>query len=637
MRVFLLLALVAFAPAAAAQVPAPPPAPAPVVSDTGTVAALRLADAYLAAGQPERAVPLLEDLLAARPADYPLFAKLRDAYLAAGQMDAVVPLVERRLAVVGPQAPLLADLGAALFGAGRSEEATEAWARAIAAAPDAEMTYRVVAESQGSQGLFEEAIATLEAGRARLPAVGFHAERANVYTLAGQTEQAGDAWFAFLEAHPEAQSLVQNRLTRLLEGLAPVGPSGAHALEGGPIGGPADPAPALAAAADRAVRRAPLVRAVRETAGWLAMQRGDWGAGLDAHIAVDRLEGEEGQPLVLFGEAAAAAGALDEAERAFTLVLERHPEGPAAGGAALGLADVEARRSAAAGERIGTDAPLARSAVARYNAFAEERPGDPRTTIALHHAALLTRDVLGDEAEAERLLGAAAARPGLAGDEAATVRLELGRSALRRDDLAAARVHFAAVEESARIGAEAEVARLELAYLDFYAGETTSALTRAQAMDRNTATDVANDALLLRLLLTENVGQDSVAVPLQMYARAALRLRQGRAALSVATLDTLLALGNEPVADDAAFLRALALRADGRTNEAVMALEAYPNRYPESFLVERARFYRAEVLERDVRDPVAARSAYDDFLVRHPRSVLAPEARARLQALSGPG
>jgi hypothetical protein len=99
-------------------------------------------------------------------------------------------------------------------------------------------------------------------------------------------------------------------------------------------------------------------------------------------------------------------------------------------------------------------------------------------------------------------------------------------------------------------------------------------------------------------------------------------------------LDSLLASsGRHPVADDAEFLRALALRAAGRADDALAALAAFPGRHAESFLVERARFLAAEILERDSRDPTAARAAYADFLSRHPRSVLAPEARARLRRL----
>jgi outer membrane protein assembly factor BamD (BamD/ComL family) len=612
-------------------VPALPPAPR-AAGDTSLTGTLRLAGAYIDAGQPERAIPLLEDLLAANPGSYPAYARLREAYVAARRFDEMVILAEQRIAAAGPSPTLLAERGAALFQAGRPDDAASAWNEAVGLEPDGEMTYRLVADAQGALGLYAEAAATLLLGRERLSdPTRFRAEMAHLHGLAGDAEKAGDEWFSLLEESPSAERLVRTRLTRLLAGEA-TGP-----LEGGSRLS-LSPAHGLAAAAARAVRRAPLNRAVREADAWLAMQRGDWAAALDATIAIDRLEMEEGQRLVTFGETAASAGAMSEAERAFALAAERHPGSAAAPLARLGMAEVEALRSTEERERPGAPAPRARAAMDGLVAFAESQPGHPRGAGALRTAARLARDVLGDPVESERLLRAAAARPALTAGEAAAIRLDLARLALSAGSLAEARALFTAVEETERIGDAAEAARLELAYLDFYAGDTAGALARAEAMDANTGADVANDALLLRLLLTENVDADSSTVQLAAYARAALKLRQGRPADALIAVDSLLAAAaRHPVADDADFLRALALRAAGRTAEALDALAEFPERHQESYLAERARFLAAEVHERDARDPAAARAAYEDFLTRHPRSLLAPEARTRLRRLSEPG
>jgi len=627
--------LLCLAAPAAAQVPNLPTPPAPAAADTSLAGGLRLAGAYIDAGQPERAIPLLEDLLAANPGSYPVYSRLRETYVAARRFDQVVTLVEARIAEAGASPSLLAERGAALFQAGRPDEAGAAWDDALATAPDVEMTYRLVADAQGALGLYDEAAATLGAGRESLGAGMFHAELAHIHGLAGDAERAGDEWLALVEERPESAELVRMRLARLLSGEDRAGPP-----EGGAPGVSYADAAAqgLARSAARAVRRAPLSRTVREMSGWLAMQRGEWRMALDEAIAVDRLEMETGQGLVSFGQLAAGAGAHAEAAAAFDAVLERHGDGTQAPLARLGLAELEAARSVDAGERPGAPAPHADAAVAGLEAFAGQHPSHQRAAGALRIAASLARDALGDADEAERLLNAAGALPAVPLAEAVAIRVELARIALRRGALVEARALFTSVEESERIGPAAEAARLELAYLDFYTGDAAGALARAQAMDANTAADVANDALLLRLLLTENVNTDSSTTQLAAYARAALRLRQGHAEEAVGTLDSLITVDSRhPVADDAAFLRALALRGAGRTSDALHALASFAGQHPESFLVERSRFLVAEVNQREAHDPAAARAAYADFLARHPRSVLAPEARARLRLLTEPG
>jgi tetratricopeptide (TPR) repeat protein len=630
MKLVVVLLLLAASGRAAAQVPAPPPPPA-AVGDTTLTSALRLAGAYIDAGQPERAIPILEDLLASQPDSYPVYSRLRDAYVAARQFDSLVALADRRIAAGGPSTTLLAERGAALFQAGRADEASAAWQEAVALGPDLEMTYRLVSDAQGMLGLYAEAAATLAAGRERLadPTL-FRAQLAHLHGLAGDAERAGDEWFALLVDNPGSVDLVRTRMGRLLLDAPTVPVEGSRSAPSAAEG--------LTIAADRAVRRSPLSRAVRETAAWLATQQGDWRRALDETIAVDRLEGEDGQGLVAFGQDATDAGALPEAERAFTEVLDRHPDSGSAPLARLGLSLVLAQRSDLAGERAGASTPHASAAVEGLLTFVAHQPGHPRSAAALRTAARLTRDVLADEAGAEDLLRQAAAMPSLPAEEAAGIRVDLARLALRRGDLVEARALFTAVEEAERIGDAAETARLELAYLDFYAGDTFGALARAEAMDANTSADVANDALLLRLLLTENVDTDSSTTQLAAYASASLLLRQGRPEPAVAVLDSLLAAsGRHPVADDAAFLHALALRAAHRTDDAMAALGEFPLRHADSYLVERARFLLGEIHERDAGDFAAARAAYEAFVTTYPRSVLAPEARARLRRLMEPG
>ena len=402
-------------------------------------------------------------------------------------------------------------------------------------------------------------------------------------------------------------------------------------------------AEAFTTAVERLIRREPLVMAYRELAAWLYAETGDFAAALDATRALDRLRSEQGQSLYAFADAALNADAFDEALQAYEIILDRHADGPMAPLALLSTGLLYELRGQRSGERAfdadGNRIPAAEYDLARdrFEAFLRQHPTHPNYPVALRQLAGLQKDVFRDYGQAESLLREVLTRfPN--GPVAARARLDLGEVALLRDDLGAARAAFTQVEESERIGEAAELARLELARLAFYEGQFEMAETRAQAMNRNTATDVANDAIALKLLLSENTGPDSTNTALRTFARAQLLQRQQRPALALAAVDSLLAaFPQHALADDAHILRADVLRALGRFDDALAVLTAFPDQFPDSHLADYSLFTVGEIHERDRADPQAAQAAYADLLARYPGSLLAPEARARIRRLRGDG
>lgn len=613
---------------ATAQVGTPPSPPkrdvVPEVQqlDGQVLAQFQLADQYINSGQLDRAVALIEDLYASEPTSLPVFTKLKQVYTAARMFDEIVTILQDRIAQDSPSMNLYAELGMARQQAGRPTEAVEAWSLAIEAAPSAEMTYRIVANYMGQARLYDEAAATLNQGRESLgDPLLYRAELANLYGLAANYEGAASEYLSLLIENPDAGDLVRARLTRLIE------------AEGA--------ADAFSGAIARAVRQDPLNRSYRELAAWIALERGDFVAALDANIAIDRLQGEQGQSLYGFAGAAITAEAFNEAQRALSIIAERHAEGPIAPYAHFSMAQLSQKLAEqsgehafdAAGQRV--PAPHYEAALASYSTFPERFPRHVASGEALARAAELQQSVFRDYAAAEALLQTLVAGsndPRLAGN----ARLDLGRVALRRGDLGAARRSFAQVEEGLRIGPLAESARLELARLDFYEGDFEGALARVDAMNQNTATDVANDAISLKLLLRENTGPDSLSEPLLAYATAELLQRQQRSREALDTLDALLGTASaHPISDEADFLRVKALRSLQRPEDALVALENFPGRYPDSYLVERTVFLRGEVYERELGNSAAATEAYADLLARFPGSLLAPEARSRIRRLRG--
>ena len=580
-----------------------------------------LALQLLANGRTDEAIPLLEDLVAAEPDALPAWLKLTDAYTTARRFDDVLRLVDARIAQRGPTVDLLAARAAALYRAGRTDEVEGAWQAAVALAPGEAQTYRTVASAIAELRLFSEAADVLDAGRQALgDETLFRLERAHLYGLGLDYGAAAELYLDLLGEEPEYLPAVRARLTRLLDG---------------------DGAPAVfASAVDRRIAVTPLNRAFRELASWLALERGDYDAALDAVRALDRLEREEGRALVAFAEQAEAAGAGGAAGRALDEALRRYPEGPAAPAALLARArlwDAETREGGAGASDGPQTGGAADSARAAYAAFLDRYPASPDGPAAALALADLLRDRFRDFDGAEaRLAYAARSRDEAVASQA---RLALGEVAVRRGDLDAARARFSDVDEGVRIGPLAEQARYELALVDVYEGLVFSALARVEALDENTAADASNDAIALRVTLGETLNQDEPPeadlARLRTYGRAALAFRRDLPDAALATLDSLDASAppDDRLGDESLYLRASVLRGAGRAQEAVETLDLLADAHPLSFFRDRALRFQAQVQERDLDDEGGAAARWERLLELFPGSLYAPEARLELRRL----
>ena len=577
---------------------------------------LDLARRMIEGGQIDRAVVILEDLYAGNPGSLAVRSRLLDAYKTARRFDEALALVDALVAERGASVQVLAERGTVLYLAGRADDATATWEEALAIAPEAEQTYRLVSNAIGGLRLYKEAADVLERGHERLQQPGlFVLERAHLYGLGGEYQRSAELYLEVLRDNPDGAESVQSRLARLAES--------AGALE------------AFDAAIQEAVATDPFNTAFREMDAWVALERQDYARALDATRAADRLRKGDGLAVFRFAEAALAAGALDAADGALDDVLSRHADGPLVPPALLYRARIAEARAREAGERpsTGSATPLYDRARDAFAQFAADYPGHPDTPEALRRLADLYLDVYQDadraEAALDRLI-ASSRDAGVVGQ----ARLDLGDVALQRGDLYEARDRFASVEDQIRIGPLAEQARYELAMIDFYEGYLFSALARAEAMDDNTAADVANDAVSLRLTLDENAGPDSTNAALRMYGRAALLYRRGLNADALTTLDSLAADDpTHPLADEVLVLRAHALRASGDSEAALAVLERLPTEHPLSYFRDRALYLAAEIQERDLLDLAAALDTYGRLLDQYPGSLLAPRARERLRDL----
>lgn len=592
--------------------------------DSTLVTRYQLADSYLRAGQYDRAITLLQDLYEESPATYAFFEKLKEAYENVKRYEEAIQLVEDRIPRDANLVGLLSEKARLQFLMGDEDFAYDSWRKAVDVAPAQVNTYRIVYQSLSNVRLFDKSVEVLEEARTTLnDPEQFQVDLAWLYSLIGEYAKSMQEYVGILAKNDRQLSYVRSRLGRFVEQENVLD-------EGIPV-------------VEEAVRVDPLNRSFRELLGWLYLENRQFDKAFDVYRAIDRLEQEEGNVLFNFAQQAADAGAYGISSQAFAEVLDRYPNSPAAPEAQLGLSRMHEKHAEDLAERAFDDAgnrvaaPNYEAALENYRIFLQKYPSHAAYPEVLQHIGRLQQDIFYALGDAESTLKEVIDRfpASLAFQEA---NFDMGRIAVLRDDLSKARLIFSRVEEELRIGELAERARFELALIHFYQGEFDAALTLTQVMNENTSTDIANDAIELKVLLFENKGPDSLNAPLNMYAKASLAARQRLYPQALSTLDSLmLQFGNHPLMDDARFLRSKTLRDIGRAEEALNGFLEFPLIHPESFFVDRSLFTAAEMYDYELGKEDLAIETYSRLLNEYPGSLLASKARERIRILRGDG
>lgn len=391
---------------------------------------------------------------------------------------------------------------------------------------------------------------------------------------------------------------------------------------------------------EREVGLHPLNVELRELLGWLYVESGLFEPALDTYRAIDRLQNHQGRTLFAFAGQALSAGSFAIAEGAYKEILTRYPNNAIAPEALRGTGDVNVAWAESLRERMGPDGDLSdvehySAALRVYVEFLDKYPVSQNVPYVMLGAGRLYQNVFRDYDRASALyddiLKRYVSHP--AADEAV---FEKGRLDVIVGNLEDARLEFSRIADRLHTGDLAELARYEVALIHFYRGEFDAAEALVGALKENTSNNTANDAIGLRLLLMENTAPDSTEGALDYFARALLLQRQFKLTDALATIDSLQILfpGDE-LADEASFARAELLEEQHEYMDASTAYLELALQHPTSFLADRSVFAAARIHEQYLNDVERSIELYSQLLLDYPGSLFVARARERIRILRG--
>jgi len=178
-------------------------------------------------------------------------------------------------------------------------------------------------------------------------------------------------------------------------------------------------------------------------------------------------------------------------------------------------------------------------------------------------------------------------------------------------------------------------AKFRSALISYYTGDFTWAQAQLKVLKASTSKLMSNDALELGVLISDNLGIDSIDVPLSRFSQADLTLKQGKTDEARALYQSILTDFPKHSLQDEIWFRFFELDyANGKTEVAKEWLERIVAMGKDDLYTDDAVYFLGRIAEEEG-DVEKARIQYLELLKTHPDSFYSEEVRRKLRKLKG--
>ncbi len=363
---------------------------------------------------------------------------------------------------------------------------------------------------------------------------------------------------------------------------------------------------------------------------WLYTQKNDWDGALIQVRALDERYKEQGERLLEFARYAVAEDQNEFALKAYEEIVEKGKEYPFYASVVNEILSVKFRLMQKNPKFTKEEA---NALAAEYKQFLATYPDYYSFRTVQDYAILLARyaDKPGDAiTELETAISKPAARKDFVGQ----CKLQLGDYHTLLGNTWEASLIYTQVQKEFREDLLGEEARFRDAKLAYYRGDFDWANIQVSVLKASTSELIANDALYLSVLITENIPPDSNYTPLERFAYADLLLFQNKDREAEQILDSIAkAFPEHPLADDIMMQRAKIAQKRGDYPAALSYLQQIHKEHGKDVLADDALFTMAEINENLLNKKEEAGKLYTQLIIEYPGSTYVQLARKKVKEL----
>lgn len=216
------------------------------------------------------------------------------------------------------------------------------------------------------------------------------------------------------------------------------------------------------------------------------------------------------------------------------------------------------------------------------------------------------------------------------------VKLELGDILVLQEKFNEALIFYSQIQRNLKNSTLSQEARFKVAQTSYFKGDFNWAESQLKVLKSSTSQLIANDALDLMLLITDNKFEDSTQTALKLYAKAELMAFQNKTNEAIAILDTVLQNHKgESIEDQALYRQGKLYEGLKEFEKAEANYQSIITNYKDDILADDAYFALGELYENELQQPQKAKDLYEQILFNHQDSIYFVEARKRYRMLRG--
>jgi len=366
---------------------------------------------------------------------------------------------------------------------------------------------------------------------------------------------------------------------------------------------------------------------------WYSTQIKDFETALIQAKAIDRRNKEDGKRVFAIARLASSNGYYDVSINAYQYIIDKGSDNYYFLNSKIEILDVKYLKITST--TTYTKADLVSLEIDYKSALTELGKSSSSITLMIN-LAHLQAFYLDSSAAAIKLLYEAldikTAKPATL----AKCKIELADILLMTGEIWEATLLYSQVEKDFKDEPIGHEAKLKNAKLSYYIGEFEWAKAQLDVLKAATSKLIANDAMSLSLLISDNSDMDSTYEALLIYSRADLLEFRNKNDEALKTLDSLFVKYKyHSLFDETYYKKAEIYLKKGLNDSAVVYYKKIMTEYPYDILGDDATYKLAVMYEDVYKDKEKAMETYEKLMTTYPGSTYVVEARKKFRALRG--
>lgn len=575
----------------------------------------QLASHYYSNGDFAQAAELYEQMYNRSPNKF-YYQMLFRSYLELEQWKDAERLTERRLRQFPKELDLYVDLGQVQERRGERKKALKSYDSAVDKIGYDSKQIADLCQAFETANHTEYAIMVYLSARKKMKnELAYVSELATLYERSGNYEAMMQEYFDLLDKQPRMMNQIQIALQRVLNET-----SNPKVSEG------------LRSALVQRVQQHPENQHYLEMMIWYSLQQKDFQFAMVQAKAVDaRFPQQEGETLMRVADIAQSNQAYDVAQECYATVAKKGTDGPFYFDSRVGGLNVQFAR-------INRNFPIENkklwALLHDYEAAFAELGKNEHTVSLMRNYSDLMAYYADSLQRAADMLYDILDLPRLSPQQRDETKLALGDLLLFAGEVWDASLLYMQVEKANKNEVIGSLAKFKNAKLSYYNHDFLWAKTQLDVLRASTSKLIANDAMELSLLISDNMEEDSTFDMLERYADADLLLYRNQLDSAWDAFESI-ATGalSHPLFDEVLLQKAKIRIRQERYAEADSLLGQLVTLYGNDILADDALLLQAQLNEERLNNPAKARECYEKILLDYPTSLYVDQARKKYNEL----